>query len=322
MVVRTKNHGKIIVVVCITLVILSVVGYLVYKHLHKGGYKCMEGSCVFSKSENQTHAECEKKCDKTNDSVQEVQEEDHGPEPRFVCSMRDGKKVWVQVDPNSEDYHYAWTGDQITSHSNMGYCHPDNRNTYGVCPDVECNTDNVYVLPQGYTEPLLWTQYILLNRPWWRGRYRRPYRWRGRGRGRGGGGRGRGGGGRGRGGGGRGRGGGGRGRGGGGRGRGGGGRGGGPAPPPAPAPPVPLPVPAPPVPLPVPAPPVPLPAPAPPVPRPLPAPAPPVPAPPVPRPGPMPIPAFGMGMRGGRGRGGGMRGGGMRGGGMRGGGRR
>ena len=209
MVVRTKsNIGIIIALIIAALIIASVIGYIVYQNLHKGGYKCTERGCIFMKDGTQTKQECLKEptcIPKENPPVKEEEEEEeeeiHQPEPRFVCSRRESKRVWVQVDPQSVDYSHAWTVGQITSHANMGYCHYDNQNEHGICPDLDCNTDYVYVLPVGYDRPLLWSNWIV-NRPWWLRRYH-PRRHGGRGRGRGGrgrGGRGRGRGGRGRGG--------------------------------------------------------------------------------------------------------------------------
>ncbi len=195
MVVRTKsNIGIIIALIIATLIIASVIVYFVYKNSSKGGYKCTERGCIFVKDGTQTKQECLKEptcIPKENPPVKE-EEEIHQAEPRFVCSVRESKRVWVQVDPQSVDYSHAWTVGQITSHANMGYCHYDNQNEHGICPDLDCNTDYVYVLPVGYDRPLLWSNWIV-NRPWWLRRYhpRRHRRRHGRGSG-GSGGRGRG----------------------------------------------------------------------------------------------------------------------------------
>ncbi len=167
MVVRTNDKRGIIIAVIVVLVLIvgAVVGYLVYKNSRKGGFKCTEKGCVFDKSETTTEADCKKTCNKPVASA--MQEYDQEPEPRFVCSARGGKRVWVQVETSSADYSHAWTGGQIVSHANMGYCHPENQNEYGVCPDMECNTDDVYVLPWGYTTPLLWSNWLVISRPWW-----------------------------------------------------------------------------------------------------------------------------------------------------------
>ena len=163
MVVKTtkeKRDGRMHVfitwaLITILIVVAVIIGYFLYKNSHKGGYKCTEGSCVFSNDTTQSKEECKTNC--TTLPQQAARIEPQEPEPRFLCSMREGRRVWIQVDPYSKDHPHAWTGSQITSHSNTGYCHPNNQNNYGVCPDVECNTDNVYVLPWGYNACLLYT---------------------------------------------------------------------------------------------------------------------------------------------------------------------